>query len=261
MIAFCMLDRGQQLSDEKVILLKTELARMNPTLEQLQRMYDRFMRNNNFQDFSLFRFIDGTIPLYTQQQLDDYVGREIRSLLEQARTAVHTQYAKHHRLSEAKEYLFNRELHQELEIRFYAAMDVRKHQERQRFADRIGRAKLWLHHVHRSLVIQAFKDSLHYFNVGGIWRVEPRGTKWAICKGDWSVPVSKWDTEEAARIEAERLRSLDIAAFPPDSMVRQAQQSGAFVEPLFVAIEQLMRRLPCHFEECTAGDVPTAAQI
>ena len=135
------------IADQAIIQLASEITRLEPTSDQLARMHDRFMRNNNFNDFALFRFINEEIPLYTQQQMEQFVEKKFRSILEQARTAVYHQYVADGRLTYAKEYLFLQDLLDELRIRFHKRTEERKEKERRWLAQRVNAARLWLKRI------------------------------------------------------------------------------------------------------------------
>jgi len=152
-----MLDKGMELSDEKIYQLKQEFTRLRPTREQLQQMHDRFLRNNNYNDFSFFRFIEGAIPLYTQQQMEAHVDSEIRKLLRQAEHAVEVMQEKDKRLADLKRYIYLKELRREMEIRFYTRLEERKERERRRLMERLARVKIWLQVVDKELRHEAFR--------------------------------------------------------------------------------------------------------
>ena len=227
MLSLCSLDRGVELSDAKIIQLKNEITRLHPTMDQLQQMHDRFLRNNNFGDFGLHRFTDHAIPLFTQQEMEEYVDREIASMLQWARQDI-ARIKNLGRQEASVEYLHLKELHQEMEMAFYARMDERKQKERRQLTRRLLYVKTWLSVVDRELVREAF----------------------LLARDRGDIVISP-KTHRQHLLMFLTAGELVDDTFPTENEIQLAPSYG---EVLFNAVEILMRRLPpCQCDSCTSG--------
>lgn len=236
-----MLDKGTDLSDEKIYQLKREIARLNPTREQIQQMHDRFLRNHNYGDFALSRFLDGALPLYTYAQMEKFVTVKIEEMLKQATKATLDQYQKDVALSNCRQYLFQQELKQELQTRFLHKLEQRKEQERQHLSARLAQARRWLLVAPPHLIRDAFRMNIDSFKPGSRWTVKQLRNGWGLFIGEKIAPEKSFVDKDAAVEECTQRQQLDIDAFPDERLTANAEY---FVEPLFDAVEKLMRQLP-----------------
>lgn len=248
------------LPDHQVRQLIAELRRLHPTKEQLIGMYDRFMRNNTYNGFELFRFIDSSMPLFTQHQMEEFVDKKIAKLLVDARTAAVNQFQHHGRITFAKELLFTRELVMDLTAGLSAVMERRKEHEKELLKHRIVAVKAWLRAADESAIRDAFllSDAVNFYAIGSLWNVKAFANRYNVHKGDHPTPVSTWPDRKDAEMERARLRDADRAAFPQQSFINDAKRHALHYEILFNAVELLMRRLPCHTDTCITSSVSTA---